>query len=168
MNWMDDAVLLTLKSDSVAKVAYNAALLQSNSVAPGVLKFFCICYNKILNDDSKNKLDAFFKEDDFLKEYYKKYKIVTIICKQEPLDPMNFISENKIIVDKLFQSLNMNTPNTIEELTRLLNQHIVQLIELIQQHKNKISTLMSTFKIGGKTKRKKRKKSKHKSRNKFN
>lgn len=169
MNWMDDAALLALKSDTVSKLAYNTALAESTVMAPGLLQFFCVCYNKILNDHSKQELDNFFSNDSFLKQYYKKYKMVTILCKQEPLDPMVFINNHKTIVDKLFTSLDipLNTTSNINDLSISLNDNIVKLIDLIKNKKEQIATMLVSFKMkGGKTKRRKfsrrkRTKSKH-------
>ena len=158
MNWMDDAALLALKSDTVSKLAYNTALIESSLVAPGLLQFFCVCYNKILNDHSKTELDNFFSNDSFLKQYYKKYKMVTILCKHEPLDPMIFINQHKSIVDNLFNSLGipLNTTSNINDLTIYLNDNIVKLIELIKNKKEQIGTMLASFKFkGGKSKRRK-------------
>lgn len=155
MNWMDDAALLALKSDTVSKLAYNTALIESTVVAPGLLQFFCICYNKILNDNSKNALDNFFKNDSFLTQYYKKYKMVTILCKHEPQDPMIFIKNHELIVTNLFNSLGIKPPLTINDLTISLNNNIVKIIDVIKQKKEQIATMLVSFKFkGGKRKTK--------------
>jgi hypothetical protein len=76
------------------------------------------------------------------------------MCKSEPLEVMKFVQENKAMVDSFFGSLGLTTPQTEEELKQTVNQHIVQIIELIKQQKEKITSMFG--KIGG-TRRKRRK-----------
>jgi len=138
--------------DTGSKVAYSSAVIATS----GMLKLSCVFFNKVLNEESKQKIDAMF-EDPVLKPFHSKYKMITMMCKYETLDPMTFVKENKSMVDSFFASLGIPTPQTEEELKQAVNQHIGQIIELIQQQKDKIKSMFG--KIGG-TKRRRKSKNK--------
>jgi len=170
MNFMDDAVLLSLKSDTISRIAYNAALLQSSMIAPGLLQFFCMCYNKILTETSKKQIDEFIQNDTILSTFFKKYKMIIMMCKNEPLDPMDFYNKYKVLVDNLFKQIGIATPPQMQlnddkqkyittYFVTPLNNNIVNVLKLMTEQKEKIATMLSSIKIklnGGKlrTKRK--------------
>jgi hypothetical protein len=147
-------------STFVSKMGYNALLTQANLLYPGIgpvlLHFFCIGYN-LLNTSNKLELDNFIRN--MFKEYYSKYEILTTLCKNETLNPLQFITTNRMYIEPVLRSLGINFPTTEDELKTSLNHKLDNIKGLINQQQQKILAILKYAK-GGKS-RKLRKKLKY-------
>jgi hypothetical protein len=158
----EQAALFAVKTETGALAIYKA--IQTATVEfPGLLQFASICYNSILNDESKKRLDEFIKNDDLLGKYHTKYTILTLAMKSEKMDPLVFINQYEAISKQFLSMVGVNTDNiSVDSLKTQLNGHVQDIIEIIKSRKADLSKLLGQIKTGGKTKRKKRKKTKRK------
>jgi len=147
-------------STFVSKMGYNALLTQANLLYPGIgpvlLHFFCISYN-LLNTANKLELDNFIHDN--FSQYHDKYKILTTLCKNEILNPLQFITTNRMYIEPVLKSLGINFPTTEDELKMSLNDKLGNIKGLIKQQQQKILAILKYAK-GGKS-RKLRKKMKY-------
>ena len=166
MNYLDSAALYTLKnSKSLSNIAYKTATVSTTLIAPGVLQLFCIVYNKILNDTSKESINTLFKEDVMLRQFYSKYEMITVICKEETTDPMVFINQHKQMVDPVLQQLGIDpqTTQTEDLFKEAINNNIQSVLNYIKSKKEEISNIFNTLKIkGGQKHKQKRRQTKRK------
>jgi len=164
MNYIDSASLYALQnSKSLSNIAYKTALVSTEPFAPGMLHFFCILYNKIFNDASKEAILTLFKEDSLLKPYYKKYEMLSVLCQHETIDPMVYIHEHKNIVDPLltYLGLDREVTQSFELFKETMNKNILHILDYIKLKKQDIISMLSFIKIkGGTRKHSKRKHSK--------
>jgi hypothetical protein len=165
---MDKVASTVLKNDVVSGIAYKTAITASEPIAPGALQMFCIVYNTLLNDTSKETIRTFIKEDSELSKFYLKYEILTDLCKNEKMDPMIFIKSHEMLVNPILIQLGIDIHVTehIDELKIALNNNILKIIELIKTNKQKVLSIMKNTNVGGtrkinKKKKKNKRKSKH-------
>jgi hypothetical protein len=168
MNYIDSAALFTLKNSKSARfVGYKSAMVSTAAIAPFALQLFCIVYNKIMNDTSKEAINTLFKEDIMLSQFHSKYEMLTVMCQEETINPMDFINQHKQMVDPVLQQLGIDIQSTQTEdlFKEAINNNIQSILNYIKSKKESIYTIFNTLKIkGGKTKhsRKKRKQTKRK------
>ncbi len=157
---MDKIASTVLKNDVVSGIAYKTALTASEPVAPHALQMFCIAYNTLLNDTSKEEISRFIKEDSELNKYYLKYEILTGLCKNEKVDPIIFINENKNLVNPILTKLGIDIRVTehLEDLKTALNSNIVKIINLIKTNKQKVISAIIPISVGGRKHRTNKKK----------
>jgi hypothetical protein len=160
MNYLDSAALYTLKNSKSARfVGYKSAMASTAALAPFALQLFCIVYNKIMNDTSKEAINTLFKEDIMLSQFHAKYQMVTVMCQEETINPMDFINQHKQMVDPLLQQLGIDIQSTqTEELFKeAINQNIQSILNYIKSKKEAIYTIFNTLKIKGGQKRSRKK-----------
>jgi len=164
---MDSAVLATLKNSETARsLGYSVAKTSTAPLAPGALQLFCIVYNQILDPASKEAVNAIFKEEPF-KQFQKKYEMLTVICQAEIIDPMIFINQQRQIVDPLLNQLGINpqSTQTLDTFKKSINDNIQSILNYIKSKKDSLNSLFSSLKFkGGKTKSKRKSKTKRKQR----
>jgi hypothetical protein len=171
MNYLDSAALYTLKNSKSARfVGYKSAMVSTAALAPFALQLFCIVYNEIMNDTSKEAINTLFKEDIMLSQFHAKYEMVTVMCQEEIVNPMDFINQHKQMVDPLLQQLGIDIQSTQTEdlFKQAINQNIQSILNYIKSKKEEIYTIFNTLKIKGgqKRSRKKRQPTRKKSRQK--
>jgi hypothetical protein len=168
MNYIDSAALFTLKNSKYARfVGYKSAMVSTAALAPFALQLFCIVYNKIMNNTSKEAINTLFKEDIMLSQFHSKYEMLTVMCQEETINPMDFINQHKQMVDPVLQQLGIDIQSTQTEdlFKEAINNNIQSILNYIKSKKETIYTIFNTLKIkGGKTKHygKKRKQTKRK------
>ena len=156
----DYAINAALKVPGVSAAAYKALLIATQSYAPGMLQISSICYNSLLNDESKNKIAEFIQNDPDLSQYYNKYIILTGLMKNELTDPILFLKANVALMTPLLTSLQINTGNiSVDSLKLQLNNHIQDIINKIKENKalvrdvlvraNDVLDKFSKFRTGG-------------------
>jgi len=166
MNFIDSVSSTLVKNPLLSGIAYKAALTATQPVAPGVLKMFCIVYNTLLNDTSKEAIRTFIKNNPELQKNYTKYEILTSLCVNEKTDPFEFINANKKIVDPILIQLGIDVNITnIDILKNELNNNIVNIIDSFKNNEDnneKIISILDKLKIsvGGTRKINKKKKKK--------
>lgn len=168
MNFGETIALAGLKNSKYASMAaYTAAKTATSVPAPFVLQFFCILYQKILNDASRAAMDDLFKNPSSpLHSLSTKYEMVTVMCQNETIDPMSFIREHQTMVESMLAKIGLD-PHMIqgeEVFKQYINQNIQSIIEYI---KTKTDVLKQLKLTGGrrkrtKTKRSRRRKQTHK------
>jgi hypothetical protein len=159
MNIIDTFSSTMVKNPFLSKVAYNAALTATQPAAPGVLKLFCIVYNTLLNDTSKEAIRTFIKTNPELQKNYTKYEILTSLCVNETTDPLEFINANKNVVDPILiqMGIDVNITN-IDNLKNELNNNIVKIIDSIKNNtgnNEKIISILDKLKVSGGTRKRK-------------
>ena len=160
MNYLDSAALFTLKNSKSARfVGYKSAMVSTAVLAPFALQLFCIVYNKIMNDTSKEAINTLFKEDIMLSQFHAKYEMLTVMCQEETINPMDFINQHKQMVDPLLQQLGIDIQSTQTEdlFKEAINQNIQSILNYIKSKKESIYTIFNTLKIKGGKKRSRRK-----------
>jgi len=130
----DYAINVALKVPGVSATAYTMLLAATQSYAPGMLKISSICYNSLLNDESKDKIATFIQTDPELTQYYNKYIILTVLMKNEITDPYVFFKANEALVSPLLASLHINI-GSVDSLKSQLNDHIQDIINKIKENK---------------------------------
>lgn len=153
---MDRPFLLALENSSTARsLAYKIATTSSTPLAPGALKLFCIVYNQILDPASKNAVDSLFEKEP-LKQFQTKYKMLTVICKAEIIDPMSFINQNRQIVDPLLNQLHINpqSTQTLDTFKKTINENILSILNYIESKTDSITSLFGSLKFKGGARRK--------------
>jgi len=167
MNYLDSAALFTLKNSKSARfIGYKSAMVSTAALAPFALQLFCIVYNKIMNDTSKEAINTLFKEDIMLSQFHAKYEMVTVMCQEEIINPMDFINQHKQMVDPVLQQLGIDIQSTqTEELFKeAINQNIQSILNYIKSKKEAIYTIFNTLKLkGGQKHKQKRRQTKRKS-----
>jgi hypothetical protein len=155
----DNILKLAVSVPGVSKAAYNALLVASNSYAPGMLKLASICYNSLLNEQSKNMIADFIKSDPDLGKYYTKYVLLTGLMKNEGTDPIVFLKANEAFVTPILASLRINTGNmNVDSLIVQINSHVPEIISKMKENKALITQILGAVKTGGKRTRKSRRK----------
>ena len=145
----DNVMQNALAVPGISASAYEALLISTEPYAPEMLRISSICY-KLLNDDSKNKIAEFIKNDPDLREYYNKYILLTGLMKNELTDPMVFFKANKALVTPLLASLHINTENiSVDSLKLQLNNHIQDMITKIKDNKKLVLDVLGKVRIGG-------------------
>lgn len=167
---MDYIALQGLKNFRPARVAaYNSALVATTPFVGNGLQLYCIIHNKIFDDSSRDAISDLFENDMFFKQFNTKYKMITVLCQEEPVDPMDFIHEHKIMIDPILTQLNLDTRITenINIFKDTINKNIVSILNYIQSKQTEIMNLFNLLNIeklknakGGRTRRSKRKKTK--------
>jgi hypothetical protein len=156
MNYLVKSVLKN--STFVSNMSYDALLTQANLLypiaGPILLHFFCMCYN-LLDTTKKTELNNFMYNQ--FNEYYFKYEILTTLCKNEQINPMQFITTNKKYIEPVLVLLKIKFPTTEDEFKKALDNNINNIKGLIQQQQQILAVLNVK---GGKT-RKLRKKLKY-------
>lgn len=164
---MDYFALQGLKNFRPARVAaYNAALVATTPFVGNGLQLYCIIHNKIFDDSSRDAISDLFENDMFFKQFNTKYKMITVMCQEEQIDPMNFIHEHKMMVDPILNQLNLDTRITenMNVFKDTINKNIISVLNYIQSKKNEITKIFSSLNIeklknakGGNTKRSRQK-----------
>ena len=95
--------------------------------------------------------------------------MITVMCQEEQIDPVDFIREHKTMIDPILTQLNLDTRITenINLFKEMINKNIVSILNYIKNKKTEIMELFNSLNIeklkhtkGGRTKRF-RKKTKH-------
>ena len=120
-----------------------------------------------MNDTSKEAINTLFKEDIMLSQFHSKYEMLTVMCQEENINPMDFINQHKQMVDPILQQLGIDIQSTQTEdlFKQAINNNIQSILNYIKSKKESIYTIFNVLKLkGGKTKhsRKNRKKTKRK------
>jgi len=141
----------------VSNNVYKLILFQSNIVLPGsgpvLLRFFCMCYNKLLNEKNKKIIDTFINNN--FKNEYSKYEIITASCRSEKIDIQKFINDNNKYIKPVFEKLGIQF--NIDSLQKYLDgsdpltkkSNIEKIIDLLNSYKQKISIIFK----GGKSRK---------------
>lgn len=178
MNWAmntatgiaDSVMLNALKNKDVARTAYKSLLvmlpLQSRSI-----QVVCIFYNSLLTQESKTQIEEFIKTDEILKQYYVKYQMFLLLCKQETADPVALFRDYKDIVGMLLAGsvhIDLSTVD-VDNLKMEINTHIGNVINMIKKYKPEIESILEKVKTliphGGTRKNKRCKYGRNKCRN---
>jgi len=159
---MERVALNTLKSTPIgSNITYEIAKKTTSASAPFVLQFFCILHQKILNDASRAAMDDLFKNPSSpLYSLKSKYEIVTVMCKNETVDPMAFIHEHQVMVETLLKNLGMDPQiiQSIELLKENINRNITLILAYIQSNAEVLKQLKLS---GGRRRRRKTKKNRY-------
>jgi len=162
MNFAENIALAGLKSSSMASsAAYTVAKTSTSVPAPFVLQFFCILYQKILDDASKKAMDDLFKNPSSpLHPLQTKYEIVTVMCQNETIDPMSFIHEHQSMVESMLIQIGLDPQiiQSIDLLKETINKNIRLILAYIQ---TKTEVLKQMKLTGGRRKRRKTKKNRY-------
>jgi hypothetical protein len=174
---MDYIALQGLKNFRPARIAaYNAALVATTPYAGNGLKLYCIIHNKIFDDASRNAIFKLFEKNTFFQQFKTKYEMITVLCQEEPVDPMDFVRQNKMILDPILRQLNLDTRITenMSVFKDTINNNIVSILNYIESKETEIMNLFNLLNIqslknakGGKTKRFRRKTKQSKRKNKI-
>jgi hypothetical protein len=68
-----------------------------------------------MNDTSKEAINTLFKEDIMLSQFHSKYEMLTVMCQEETINPMDFINQHKQMVDPVLQQLGIDIQSTQTE-----------------------------------------------------
>jgi hypothetical protein len=162
MNFGETIALAGLKSSKYASMAaYTAAKTATSVPAPFVLQFFCILYQKILNDASRAAIDDLFKNPSSpLNSLQTKYEMVTVMCQNETIDPMSFIHEHQSMVESMLIQIGLDPQiiQSIDVLKETINKNIRIILDYIQ---TKTEVLKQMKLTGGRRKRRKTKKNRY-------
>jgi hypothetical protein len=102
--------------------------------------------------------------------------MITVLCQEEPVDPMDFVRQNKMILDPILRQLNLDTRITenMSVFKDTINNNIVSILNYIESKETEIMNLFNLLNIqslknakGGKTKRFRRKTKQSKRKNKI-
>ncbi len=155
MNFGESIALAGLRRSTYASsAAYRLAKTTTSITAPFVLQFFCIIHEKILNEESQKAMNDFFKNH--LSLLYTKYEILTVLCKNENIDPMAFIREHQAMVQTMLTEIGID-PHIIETKERLI-QSINQNIQRILTYIETKTDVLKNLKLTGGTRRRRRRK----------
>jgi hypothetical protein len=156
MNWAinkatgiaDSAVLYALKNKDIARTAYKSLLVMLPIQAP-LIQVICIFYNSILSPESKAQIEEFIQTDEILKQFYLKYQIFLVLCKQETADPVAFFRDHKDTLGMILTGMGVRIDLTTIDMDKLkveINTHIKDAIDMIQKYKSEIESILERVK----------------------
>jgi len=156
MNWAmnkatgiaDSAVLYALKNKNVAHAAYKSLLVML-PLQSRMIQVVCIFYNSLLSPESKTQLEEFIQTDEILKQYYVKYQMFLVLCKQETADPVALFREYKDVVGMLLAGMDVHVDLSTVDVDKLkmeINTHIGNVINMIKKYKHEIESILEKVK----------------------
>jgi hypothetical protein len=156
MNWAmntatgiaDSAMLYALKNKDVARTAYKSLLVML-PIQSRAIQVVCIFYNSLLTPESKTQIEEFIQTDEILKQYYVKYQMFLLLCKQETADPVALFRDYKDVVGMLLAGVGVRIDLSTVDVDKLkmeINTHIGNVINMIKKYKPEIESILEKVK----------------------